>query len=295
MKAGCFTPELMRLPEPTAPSVPLRSAPAGRDARAFSLVEIMVAVSLLLVITVALLLMFNATQRVFRSGVGQTDVLEGGRSAISMLTRDLQEAVVSGQDGQPNLLVQNYYSAPPTFPVIRDKEGSLLHTYFFLTRQNDSWRAVGYFADNVPIATLHRFEKTIYYTNSVQELVADFSGAVADYADFLRGISPALNRGTNLHRMVDGVVHLKLTPYDIDGAPFPTLDLTKSYVFPTNGVALPAAFDLDLGLIEPTAAAQYKILADIPSPQANVYLNDQLGRVHLFRQRVSLRTAAANE
>src|SRR5947207_12610645 len=52
----------------------------------FSLIEIMVTVSLLTFIILGLLLMFNQTQRAFRTGMTQTDVLEAGRATMDMLS-----------------------------------------------------------------------------------------------------------------------------------------------------------------------------------------------------------------
>src|SRR6266581_6128658 len=57
----------------------------------FSLIEVMVAVSLLAVIIVGLLAMFYQTQRAFRSGIAQVDVLEGGRATLDLISRELQE------------------------------------------------------------------------------------------------------------------------------------------------------------------------------------------------------------
>ena len=51
----------------------------------------MVAVSLLAVIIVGLLAMFYQTQRAFRSGIAQVDVLEGGRATLDLISRELQE------------------------------------------------------------------------------------------------------------------------------------------------------------------------------------------------------------
>src|SRR5437867_386623 len=63
--------------------------------RAFSLIEIMVAVTLLAVITVGLLAMFYHTQKAFRLGANQVDVLESGRATAQLMSADLQEAYPS--------------------------------------------------------------------------------------------------------------------------------------------------------------------------------------------------------
>src|SRR5260221_14289210 len=63
-----------------------RRTPAG-----LTLVEILVAISLLLAIVFGLTAMFNQTQRAFRSGLSNVDVLEGGRSAVDLMARDLEQ------------------------------------------------------------------------------------------------------------------------------------------------------------------------------------------------------------
>ena len=59
--------------------------------RAFSLIEVMVAVSLLSFIIVGLLAMFFQVQRAFRAGTAQADIMEGGRATMGLIVRDLQE------------------------------------------------------------------------------------------------------------------------------------------------------------------------------------------------------------
>lgn len=49
------------------------------NAGGFSLIEILVVITLLSLIVVALMAVFNSTQTAFRSSVTQTDVLEGGQ------------------------------------------------------------------------------------------------------------------------------------------------------------------------------------------------------------------------
>jgi len=59
--------------------------------RAFSLIEIMMVVALLTLIMVALMSVFSSTQTAFRASITQTDVLEGSRAAMDLLTSDLRQ------------------------------------------------------------------------------------------------------------------------------------------------------------------------------------------------------------
>ncbi len=72
--------------------------------RGFSLIEVLVVVSLLSLIVLVLMTVFNSTQAAFRAGVTQTDVLEGSRSAMELIVSDLK--LMSPSDGP----ITNYLS-----------------------------------------------------------------------------------------------------------------------------------------------------------------------------------------
>src|SRR5438477_7535002 len=75
-------------------------------ARAFSLLEMMVAVTLLLVIISALLTMFYQTQRAVRLSKAQVDVLEGGLATMEIIPAELSELAPSHQPGLLNLYAE---------------------------------------------------------------------------------------------------------------------------------------------------------------------------------------------
>lgn len=64
-----------------------------RRSRGFTLLELLVAVSLLSVVVLALYAVFNQTQKAFRASLNQTDVGEAGRAAFDLLVRDLERSV----------------------------------------------------------------------------------------------------------------------------------------------------------------------------------------------------------
>jgi hypothetical protein len=99
--------------------------------------------------------MFNQTQRLFMSSMGQTDVLEGGRTVMDMMTRELEQLAPSGgvatnlhiraaQDtsGAKDLtpLTQNLPAATTPLPA----RTNYLEDIFILTRQNQIWVGIGY-------------------------------------------------------------------------------------------------------------------------------------------------------
>jgi hypothetical protein len=207
--------------------------------RAFSLVEILVVMGLLTVIILGLMAMFHQTQRAFRLGMTQTDVLESGRIVTDMMVRELEQMTPSGLNGA-NFNSGNFYSAlinggSPPFatpavytPFLQPLPGgngqrmNLLDDVFFIIRQNQTWTGIGYFVrsnDNFagvwsPVGTLYRFE-----TNAT---VMDFPYS-ASASSFFYGFktaavpSPIVPSGVRVSKILDGVIHFRVRAYDING------------------------------------------------------------------------------
>ena len=69
---------------------PSQPPASGRRAAGFSLIEVLVVITLLAIIVLSLMEVFNSTQRAFRAGVTQTDVLESSRAAVELISSDLR-------------------------------------------------------------------------------------------------------------------------------------------------------------------------------------------------------------
>jgi len=297
-----FPVESCRLP------VPRRN----RTARGFSLLEVLVVVSLLSLIVLALMAVFSSTQRAFRSSVTQADVLEGSRAAVDLIASDLRNLTPSGDAkyGAVNFFVlanSTYYS-----PLIQSLPGSsvsrtnLLNYFFALGRQNTKWTAVGYIVDTSASSPLYALYRFYAETNTGVS-------ALTLYTLFTNQIT-AVNWTTNLSHIIDGVAHLTLRAYDPNGNwiyPTYTNALNSQFYSPfttpagPNGYGeaqffmfsntVPAAVELELGVLEDQtlARAESRGVTGYPpsSPQAAVqwqYLQSQAGTVHVFRQRVTI-------
>jgi len=256
----------------------------------------MVAVTLMLIIIAALLTVFYQTQRAFRLSATQVDVLETGRATMELLTGELPEIAPFNQAGQINLYAATMFPflvqprpapAAPRVNVIQD--------LFFLRQHNDDWIATGYFVSSwpltnatEPIGTLYRFEESVSVTNlsRIPQLFVDFTNASAQFP-------PPAN---NSHRVMDRVVSLRLSPFNSDGVYMTTNVDPNSFSF-TNfaGQRLPAYLDLELGILEPRAFERYKALVEIKNTPTDTrafdYLSNHVEKVHLFRQRIPVRTA----
>jgi len=275
----------------TKPLWGLRRAPRHTGCtQGFSLLEMMVAVTLLLIIIAALLAMFYQTQRAFRLSATQADILESGRAAMEKLAEELPEITPSFRDSQINL-----YAAPLTdsagkiFPLLVQPRPTpaaprvnLIQDIFFLRQHNDEWVGTGYFvvpSAGDPVGTLYRYEQSVFPTNIflMPWLFTNFQSS--------RSLS-------NSHRMIDRVVNLRLSPYDSQGQ-FMTNWVDANYSF-TNSFTnsfVPSYLELELGIVEPRAYEHYKALAEVSSARASAYLSNHVEKVHLFRQRISIRTA----
>jgi hypothetical protein len=331
-----LSPRLSTLDPRHPSSDPRPSAPA---LRAFSLIEIMVTVGLLTFIILGLLLMFNQTQRAFRTGMTQTDVLEAGRATMDIIARELEQMspsqvpdiIDSGvrrratnffvEPSDKNFAVVSPYAFSWKDPLIQDLPGqdfpgnyiprtNLLQRFFFLSKFNQDWIGTGYEVlpddANQLVGTLYRYSvtNTPRWTN-LYHLVGSFSSTPV----------------TNLSRIADGVVHLRLRAFARNGylvttnlfsstnASYPTR-VNGPYTNVANAVAynsvayssggdyyqaacyfmsnaVPGYLELELGILEPRVLSKYRSI-DAPET-ARAYLSNHVANVHIFRQRIPVR------
>ncbi len=287
---------------------------------AFSLVELLVVITLMSLIVLALMAVFNSTQTAFRATVTQTDVLEGGRAAMDLMTADLRQmtpslggsnAFFNVRDSQApvNFYVNTNSNQPLIQPLLGSPDNqqrtNVLEDVFVLGRGNLSgspvWIASGYAvyvnyalhpASPPDLNPLYRF----YMTTNVaaanpQTLFTNFTYAV---------LNGSL---TNWSHLLDGVVDLRVRAYDTNG-----VWMTNGYANVTNitvknvlflpsalgetgflmfSNALPASVEIDLGVLEDRTLQRAETWPNGSLSQSN-YLVQQAGKVHVFRQRVTV-------
>jgi len=255
---------------------------------AFSMVELLVAMTLLSLIVLVLMTVFNSTQAAFQASVTQTDILEGSRATMDLITTDLR-GMVPG-DGVSNYVYQanndryvfgsanffvanNTYKGYPSYyePLVQPLPGStaprtnLLQYFFMLGRVNTKWTAAGYVVDSSSASPLYPLYRYYAETNII-------NNPVGLYTNFLYAINNA--QWTNLSHVMDGVMHLVVRPYDADGYHMTnTYQWRKGYWVTNKNVwfsplylqppqlggevgaafysnAVPAAVELQLGVLE---------------------------------------------
>jgi hypothetical protein len=273
------------------------------------------------VIVFGLYSMFAYTQNALRGNVTQVDVLDSGRAASEMISRELEELSACRMIGRPNLLAVRTDATPV---VQTDLDNStplrtnLLQELFFLTQITHRWTGIGYRVAALDgVGTLYRFAAT---ANTAQLLTNDL------YARFRAAqVDPRTGAvSVNLHRVTDGIIHLRVVPYDESGR---KLDVGEALGFtnflrqvlrpnenpPTNSPAtiflrpdvagprpnqteffftsnaLPSYVELELGVLERATFEQY--LSVRGTDLAPKFLRERANKVHLFRERIPIRTA----
>lgn len=290
--------------------------PAG-----FSLIEVMVAVTILTVITVGLLMMFNQTQRAFRSSLTQTDVTQSGRVVSEMIASELAQAKASGMNrvnfGVRVAAAPFFQTLPP--PATGVKRTNVCQDVFFLVCENHRWTAVGYrvFPTNAAAATLYRFSTNIPATPPMR-----FAEGIAAAVGMFLNVNPS-NAPAFFSRLADGVIHFRVRAF---GTQYLTNPFTGQIEFTNHGAwiqrpighpetgtniiarpdvfnpptgefnytflsnALPMMVELELGIVEPPTLERMRALAESPAA-ARRFLADRPQAVHLYRQLIQIRSA----
>jgi Tfp pilus assembly protein PilW len=343
--AVCLDPIGMRRQAARTPNAsrgPFVMTLTGRRA-AFSLIEIMITVGLLSLIILGLMTMFNQTQRAFRTSMTQSDVLESGRAAMDMVAREVAQMTPCGAPDVLNngaiLRATNFFSEPsPSFENVPGyfplEQGlpampnnvlrtNTIQRFFFLTRVNQDWVGTGY--DVLPenpadplVGTLYRFTATNRVRSGLITLSRAFQAAAR-----VAALDSANGRPvTNLSRIADGVVHLRVRTYANNGfllitnsfrgtnayarAPYGPYTNMLNAIACANSIhpdqsatyfmnsSAPAYVDVELGILEPQVLQRFRSIpvsaADTranPSPQRQ-YLSNHVAQVHLFHQRVAI-------
>jgi type II secretory pathway pseudopilin PulG len=298
-----------------------RSAVAG-----FSLVEILLVTVLLSLIMLALMSVFNTTQAAFRASITQTDVLEGSRATMDLLTGDLRQMVASGgtmgtnrnrllepgftvnPDNLPSGPV-NFWVSDPAPTVAQALIGTSpstnrdnqVQSVFILTKLADVWKGVGYFVDTnstTYIYPLYRYDSSLMPGRPTPYQI--FSNFCLNASYFSLPVNPT---NVFVHHLLDGVLHFNVRAYDTNG-----VVLTNGYGVnqsfniknarfynPVGGEVpmymcsntLPAAVEIQMGVMEDRILQRAASMPMKTVGQIN-YLSQQAGKLHLFRQRVNI-------
>ncbi len=223
----------------------------------------------------------------------QVDVLESGRAINQLLSRELQELSAARFPSAINFAAVSY--PPLVLPLTSGGTGESreyrLQNLTFLTQENDQWTGTLYTIVDagLGVGTLYRYVTPNFPGVSNNVLISTLQNAPL----------------TDFHRVADGIVHFKVLAYDANGLLFNssltnlpiglvmTNLLNGDYDYYFRGDALPSYLDVELGVLDPRAVAQFRARTNNPV-LARSYLINHVGSIHLFKQRIPIRNAPSS-
>ena len=262
-------------------------------------------VALLSLIILGLVAMFTQTQRAYKFGSAQVDVLEGGRAVTDMMTRELSQMAPSRASNCGQFLRRDsrsqFVPSSRRYPESASRPNQSDGGMYFLTRENNVWAAIAYqVLTNHPGTAAGRDRSRRWHAL-----------AYSDNAPIRRQPWWSFDTATNAFRntpytklshVVDGVVHFKVRAYDPYGIWITNSLFTNAFAWSVNNARyaegeaevyyffnniVPASVELELGILEERAAERARSIGD-PVARAE-FLAHQAGKVHLFRWRVPVR------
>jgi len=228
------------------------TSPVARDSRArrslalpraFTVLELLLSISILTIIIIALYAVFNQTQQAFRASLSQVDVTESGRAAVDLISRDVEQAIYTGLNST-NFASQLYYQNKDFTPATRfdpviqslgvDDKGrrvpprtNLLDEVYFLTRSNNFWVGNSYFVSTsvsssnsdfyvsqLGVGTLYRSTRPCFQGASAVPIFETTTNHLNALFQFLRNNKNVTNLNTSIRPspVIDGVVHFRVRP-----------------------------------------------------------------------------------
>ena len=322
----------------------------ARRSQAFTLLELLVAVSVMTLVIYVLYALFDQTQMALRKNAAQVDVNEGGRAAMEMIVRELSQMEVSGYPAITNLQTKvispgstSFFSRvtpgnkalflayqsdamPPVEDAWAKEQGfrtNILQDFTFTSRGDSGFFVTSYRVIDVAngIGTLARCRINGTLPVPPPKDQARYNKTERFNFFFFEPIVNATNRV--FEAVADGVIHLRITPYDQLGRPlghgsryYDPLGLNLErrgaagqalFLIDTNRPvdgtlmqdryaqsqaqfygALPSYFDVEMAVLEPQIVKQARALPEVARVQTN-FLGRQIGKVTLFRQWVPIR------
>lgn len=280
--------------------------PLRRPLAAYSLVEIMVAMSLLTVIVVGLMLTLNQTQRALRASGAQTDTLENGRAFLALLNREMGEIV----NFSPTLTNVSRFAAMyrnDASPLLQDipgggglKRTNELQSFCFVvpSKELNGWRAIFYDfrksdQEERRVVDVYRAERTFPRWKATNELAS----LQQEFFSWKFGAETATNDFTKL---LSGVIHLRFQASEkTNGYPLMPLSAEASHprgyffanpplVNPAPAVYYPDSIEIELALLDTDTYKRSKPIENKTTLEN--FLADRAGNVQVFRQRINIPT-----
>jgi hypothetical protein len=288
-----------------------------------TLIEILVAVSLLVVITGGLALMFGQTTKVFQQGTTQADVMEAGRAAFQYVTRDLAEVTANYRSNQVNIEVAaafsypyNHVPAPEENIILGTVNGvnvsPFFHNVLLVTERRKDLYLTGFWLSNsvhnaAPAGETYGFGTLWIFKTNLPASTSLYAPDIFNLA--LKGRNATSTDSKPEGRsfpLIDGVVHFRVIPYDTNGYAFTnnTRNVANNLQAPGKGFvqpeghlvwnsgyrfvsnAVPAFLEVEMAILEPRAV---EVARGMPNETAaRSYLLRNQEKIHIFRKQIPI-------
>jgi len=281
----------------TSAPIIIFSKPPRRRA-GLTILEMLVSTAMLSLIVVGLTATLIQVQKAFKTGIKQNTVTDAGRSIVEMIAGDLRQMGDAQNTNFFNFHVFNlWWDAPAVSNIVNYQDGvafrtNQLNDIFILVHTNTTWVGVGYAVSNYPgigVGTLYRYETSSNYLPPV------FNGNL--WSQFDKDVLAQVFDTNYWHRVAEGVIDLRITPYDQYGNtnfynpanPFVSY-YPVGYAYWSN--TLPNSVELEFGILEPEALVQARGLAGSPIALKNFLSTNSAPKMEVFRQRITVAAAS---
>lgn len=257
------------------PLLPVQ-APARRG---FTLVELLVATSVLMLLIVLLAAVLRSTSTVWERSGHRIDAFRDARAALRLMTDDLRGTLRS--QGIPSLVLQNVFTESD---IAGMKDNA--QVYALITRPNEGRSdvcAVGYYCTWNEDARAYELRRSFADSDTTYERIAAAGASPEGYTS----ISIFKPSPTTDEILVQFAWNLKIVPIDGTGQ---AMASSAPIVFGQN--VLPAALEVSFDAISPKAVralAPQRISSDFWfAPQSHIYRNQIAPAMQRFRTRIDL-------
>ncbi len=262
--------------------------------RAVTILELLVAVSLISFIILALYQMFDRTQAQMRKAVREVDKFEGGRAAAELIRRDISQ-MAAGNSSAGTLAVNFYAStnwSAGSFAMTNNGtnvvQQNLLQDLFFVSLDPAAtplnWMGVSY---RVASST----DPTTPAVHGLGTLWRWSTNANRFDASIQQRLFSQFPPANYWQRVADNVVHFRVTAVT---SGVPVLATNVSVPAPTwaavlTNQALPAHIEIELGYVDSRTSERAR--GFLPNTNlARTYLSTNLDAVQMFRLHVPIRS-----
>ena len=263
-----------------------------------TILEMLVSTAMLSLIVVGLTATLIQVQKTFKTGIKQNTVTDAGRSIVEMISGDLRQMGDAQNTNFINFRVFNlWWDSPTVSNIVNYQDGvafrtNSLNDIYILVHTNTTWVGVGYAVSNYPgigVGALYRYETNWNYLPPV------FNSDL--WSRFEIGVGTQVFDSNYWHKVADGVIDLRITPYDQYGNTNYYNPANKGVSYYPVGYAfwsntLPNSVELEFGILEPEALVQARGLAGNPTALMNYLSTNSAPKMEVFRQRITVAAAS---